>query len=220
MDPIADADVDILLKSDDVLSAVAQTKRSGRVQLLEDLVMALQRHEHDQFGGTLHYREARASLKRFIASAEQLGLITFRVGRRGKPSRIVWKADVDELIRQVAKKSWQLRDVLASASEANAASTAPSMAASPSVPDDEAPPLHKSAYSEGSPNGSVTDRLARAATTTVLTETTRLAIEQIATEFAREVLQEPVFREALRQEAIRAARAISDALRTRGTHSP
>jgi hypothetical protein len=47
----------------------------------------------------------------------------------------------------------------------------------------------------------------------VLSESTRAAIEKMAEEFARDMLKDVEFRKYLREEAVRAARAIAGTLR-------
>ncbi len=55
--------------------------------------------------------------------------------------------------------------------------------------------------------------LAEQSTHYVLMDSTKRAIEKMAEEFARDMQADPVFREQLRQEATRAARAIAESLR-------
>ncbi len=56
-------------------------------------------------------------------------------------------------------------------------------------------------------------RIAHETAQVVLTESTRHAIEKMATEFAREMLDDHEFRRELRDEARRAAREIAASLR-------
>jgi hypothetical protein len=58
--------------------------------------------------------------------------------------------------------------------------------------------------------------LAESSTEHVMLASVRAAIERMAEDFAREALADPVFREAMREEARRAARIMAESLRSAG----
>jgi hypothetical protein len=66
---------------------------------------------------------------------------------------------------------------------------------------------------------SLSRRIAEDTAAHVLSETTRAAIEKMAEEYAREMLQDDEFRMQLREEAREAARKVAASLRANGTKS-
>lgn len=122
------------IESKDAWFAVLQFHRGSKVIALEDFVTSVQKFELVTYEGKLTYKDARIVAQRFFKHAAERGLARYRLGRRGKPTRLIWKIDPLRYLEPAAETDPDLREIMQASVDESAYPVHAGLVDQPAIP--------------------------------------------------------------------------------------